>query len=84
MNITPHQTVSPSVLSWMFMIRSFPQVTVLLEETSVSRETSGEQEVVKMSSGQESAALQRQGWHEWCTKGAQRLHNVVSFHSFFA
>lgn len=77
MNITPHQTVSPSVLSWKFIIRSFPHVTVLLGETSKTRETSVEQEVKKMSSVQESAALQRQDRREWCTKGAQRLHNVV-------
>lgn len=59
------------------MIRSFPQVTVLLEETSKTRQTSAEQEVKKMSSVQESAALQRQS-----KDGAPREPSVCTMFPF--
>lgn len=42
---------------------------------------SAEQEAEDELVAEESAALQRQGWCGWCTRGAQRLHNVVSFRS---
>lgn len=76
---TPHQTVSPAALSWKFIIRSFPQVNVLLGETSETRETSVEEE----AKDQLVPALQRPDVSGWCTSGTQRLHNV-SFHSFLS